>query len=135
MATPAFGIDPSQARVAALHEITLELFAADDPSEIAGKLLSAAGRVVTVDGVSLWVPRGDTLECRGAIGENREQLTGVAVAASAAGEPLDSETGVAVFATGVAVNGRLTVVLRATRARAADEGFSDAEQDLLRQLA
>lgn len=135
VATPAFGIDPSQARVAALHEITLELFAADDPSEIAGKLLSAAGRVVTVDGVSLWVPRGDTLECRGAIGENREQLTGVAVAASAAGEPLDSETGVAVFATGVAVNGRLTVVLRATRARAADEGFSDAEQDLLRQLA
>jgi len=36
-------MDPSQARVGdALHEATLDLFASDDPGEIAAKLLDAA---------------------------------------------------------------------------------------------
>ena len=136
VATPAFGMDPSQARVGdALHEATLDLFASDDPGEIAAKLLDAAERVVPVDGVSLWVPRDDTLECRGAKGENRELLTGATVAASAVEQPLDGEGAQAVFAAGVAVDGRLTVVLRVTRARGAEDGFSDAEQDALHHLA
>jgi len=118
-----------------LHEITLDLFAADDPGEIAGKLLSAAGHLIPVDGTSLWVPRDDSLECRGAVGEHRELLTGATIPAFRAGDAIDGEGQPAVVATGVAVGGRLTVVLRVTRARTADEGFSDAEQDLLRRLA
>jgi multidrug resistance efflux pump/GAF domain-containing protein len=118
-----------------LHEVTLDLFSADDPGEIAGKLLTAAGQLLPVDGTSLWVPRGDTLECRGAIGENRERLTGATIAAAAATDPLDGEGDSAIFATGVAVSGRLTVVLRVTRARLTDDGFSDVEQDALRHLS
>jgi len=135
VATPAFGIDPIQARAGALHEVTLGLFAADDSSEIAGKLLTAAGEVVAVDGASLWVPRDETLECRGAIGERRERLSGATVPSSQANEPLDGEGDVAVLATGVAVAGRLVVVLRVTRSRSGPDGFTDAEQETLRQLA
>jgi GAF domain-containing protein len=136
VATPAFGITPSPAQVAgALHEVTLDLFAADDPGQVAGKLLGAAGKLVAVDGVSLWVPRGDTLECRGAIGDNRELLNGRAIPATTAAEAIDGEPDPAVFATGVAVGGRLIVVLRVARSRAGEDGFSDAEQDMLRRLA
>lgn len=136
VATPAFGTTPNQALVTdALHDITLDLFSADDPGEIAGKLLTATGRLLPVDGTSLWVPRGNMLECRGAIGEHRELLTGASISASAANDALDGEGGSAVFATGVATGGRLAVVLRVTRARSADEGFSDAEQEALRHLA
>jgi GAF domain-containing protein/multidrug resistance efflux pump len=136
VATPAFGVPPSPAQVAgALHEVTLDLFAADDPGQVAGKLLTAAGKLLSVDSVSLWVPRGDTLECRGAFGDNRERLNGLTIPPTAAAEALDGEADPAVFATGVAVSGRLIVVLRVTRSRAGGDGFSDGEQDALRRLA
>lgn len=133
VATPAFGIDSSQAKARdALHDITLDLFATDDPGEIAGKLLGAAPQLLPIDGASLWVPCGDTLECRGAIGDRREATAGAIISMAAAGLPLDGEDAPAVLATGVAVGGHLTVVLRVTRLQ---EAFTDAEQDVLRQIA
>jgi hypothetical protein len=137
VATPAFGIDPSQARAAdTLHEVTLALFATDDSGEIAGKLLTRAGQILPIDGASLWVPRGgDLLECRGAIGVGRETLNGLSMSASSVGGPADGETAQAIFATGVAVDGRLTVVLRVTRNGDSADGFSDGDQTTLRHLA
>jgi GAF domain-containing protein/multidrug resistance efflux pump len=136
VATPAFGIDPTQARVGdALHEVTLDLFASDDPGEIAGKLLGAAGQVLPVDGVSLWVPSVEGLECRAAIGEHRELLAGTTIPASTVGHAVDGEGGFAVLAAGVATGGRVAVVIRVTRARIADDGFTDAEQNAMRALA
>ena len=136
VATPVFGIDPSQARAPdILHEVTLALFATDDAGEIAGKLLTNVGEVLPIDGASLWVPRGDMLECRGAVGADRAALSGVSVSATAAAKLVDGESAHAVFATGIAVGGRLTAVLRVTRGPGVREEFSDADQTVLRQLA
>ena len=136
VATPAFGIDPSQTRAAdVLHEVTLALFATDDAGEIAGKLLTRVGDVLPVDGASLWVPRGGMLECRGAVGVDRDALKVLSVSASAVMDAVDGETAHAIFATGVAVAGRLTVVLRVTRSGDPADSFSDADQALLRHLA
>jgi multidrug resistance efflux pump len=136
VATPAFGIDPSQARAAdVLHQVTLALFATDDSGEIAGKLLTSVGQILPIDGASLWVPRGEMLECRGAVGLGRDVLMGLAVSAPAATDAIDGETAHVIFATGVAVEGRLTVVLRVTRGGDATDSFSDADQTALRQLA
>jgi len=136
VATPVFGIDPSQARASdILHEVTLALFATDDAGEIAGKLLTNVGEVLPIDGASLWVPRGDMLECRGAVGADRAALSGLSVSATAAAKLVDGESAHAVFATGIAVGGRLTAVLRVTRGPGVREEFSDADQTVLRQLA
>jgi GAF domain-containing protein len=135
VATPAFGIDPSQARASdILHEVTLALFATDDAGEIAGKLLTNVGQVLPISGASLWVPRGDMLECRGAVGANRDVLKGISVSATTAANLVEGETAHEAFATGIAVGGRLTAVLRVTRGDLL-EGFSDADQSVLRQLA
>src|SRR5829696_8128071 len=102
IATPPFGTQPSAA-IGSLHEATLELFAAADPREIAGHLLSVAGQVVPVDGTSLWVPVGDHLQCRGAIGEHAESLSGIQVEAADVGSVVGGESGMSVFAVGVSV--------------------------------
>lgn len=134
-ATPTFGTSPVAApSMDALHDATLEFLAANDAGEIAGKALAAAGRVLTVDGASIWVPDGERIQCRGAIGENRELLSGAVMPASAAGNAIEGEQDVAVIAAGIAVDGRLTAVLRVTRSLATHAGFSDAEQDALRRL-
>jgi len=135
IATPPFGTQTSAAAIGSLHEATLELFAAADPSEIAGHLLSVAGRVVPVDGTSLWVPVGDHLQCRGAIGENRDSLTGLQVEAAEVGSTVGDEAGMSVFAAGVSLQGRLTVVLRVTRSATRDSGFTGVERETLRRLA
>jgi GAF domain-containing protein len=136
VATPAFGIDPSQTRASAnLHEVTLALFATEDAGEIAGKLLTCVGQVVPTEGASLWVPRGDMLECRGAVGADRDALKGISISATDAASAVDGETAHAIFATGIAVAGLLTVVLRVTRSGDTRDGFSDADQTVLRQLA
>jgi hypothetical protein len=62
-----------------LYDATLDLIATDDAGAIAGKALAAAGRILAVDGTSIWVPSGGQLHCRGAIGDRRESLTGVSV--------------------------------------------------------
>ena len=79
-ATPPFGTTPVAPVSDALYDATLDLLATDDAGAIAGKALSAAGRVLVVEGTSIWVPSGDLLHCRGAIGEQRERLSGVSVA-------------------------------------------------------
>jgi GAF domain-containing protein len=136
VATPPFGITPRQDHVAdALLTVTLDLFAADDAGEIAGKLLAAAGQLLPIDGTSLWVPRDESLECRGARGDGREFLTGRSIPAAVASDSLEGEGEPAVFATSVTVGGRLMVVLRVTRVHAAEGSFTDAEQDVLRRLA
>src|SRR5438128_429276 len=71
-ATPPFGVAsvPTQA-TDALHHATLDLLTTDDPGAIAGKALSAAGRVLSLETASIWVPSGEHLVCRGALGEHR----------------------------------------------------------------
>ena len=118
----------------ALHDITLDLFASDDAGEIAGKALAAAGRLLTVGTSSIWVPRGEDLECRGAIGEAREGVSGKRVPAADAGMPLPSEAGQAVLNAGIAANGSLAAVLRVTRSVAAEGPFSDDDRELLQRL-
>jgi multidrug efflux pump subunit AcrA (membrane-fusion protein) len=119
----------------ALHEITLSLFAAGDTSEIAGEVVSSAGRLVHATTSSIWVPSGDEFACRGAIGEVAGALNGRRVHTGAIGKPIDGEEGLAVLATGIAAKGNLTALLRVSRAITADGGFTDAEHDLLRHLA
>ena len=118
----------------ALHDITLDLFASDDSGEVAGKTLTAAGRLLSVGTSSIWVPRGDELECRGAIGEAREAVAGKRMPAANADAPLTGEAGQAVLNAGIAVNGSLTAVVRVTRSIATDGAFSDDERELLHRL-
>ena len=118
-----------------LHEITLELFAVDDPGVIAGLLLGAAGRLLAVRTTSIWVPVGDGFECRGATGDGSERLTGTRAEASTLAETLAAEDGLVHLAAGVAVDGQLVALLRVSRPFAADGGFTDAEQERLRRLA
>jgi multidrug resistance efflux pump len=118
----------------ALHEITLDLFASDDAGEIAGKALAAAGRLLPVGTSSIWVPRGDELECRGAIGEARDAVAGKRVAAADAELPLPGEAGQAVLNAGIAASGSLTAVLRVSRQLATEGPFSDDDRELLHRL-
>jgi multidrug resistance efflux pump len=118
----------------ALHDITLDLFASDDPGEIAGKALAAAGRLLTVGTSSIWVPRGEELECRGAVGDGRDAVSGKRVAAADAGEPLPGEAGQAILNAGIAANGSLAAVLRVSRSLATEAPFSDEERELLQRL-
>src|SRR5581483_1220649 len=71
--------------VGALHQITLELFNGRDAGAIAGKVLSSVSRVLVVSTSSIWVPVGDSYECRGAIGERADALTRARMPADAAG--------------------------------------------------
>ena len=118
----------------ALHDITLDLFASDDAGEIAGKALAGAGRLLSVGTSSIWVPRGEELECRGAIGEGREAVSGKRVRAADADVALSGEVGQAVLNAGIAANGTLAAVLRVTRPLATEGPFSDDDRELLHRL-
>ena len=133
-ARPAARGDGLTTAAEALHEITLELFSTDDQSRIAGILLQAAGRLLEVRTTSIWVPGDGTYECRGAVGEGSERLTGNRVPAGALAQPIAIQDGVAHLSAGVAVDGHLVALLRVSRPLGADVGFSDAEQELLRHL-
>ena len=133
-ATPALGVGAVAAPPDSLHAITLELFASDDASEVAGKALLAVQRIVAADTVSLWVPDQDEFECRGAIGEQRELLSEKRATAASMARPFDGEGAVAVVSAGIAPNGELTAILRATRPIDRDGRFTDAEQELVRAL-
>jgi multidrug resistance efflux pump/GAF domain-containing protein len=134
-ATPALGVGAIAAPADSLHAITLDLFASDDPGEVAGKALLAVRQIVAADTVSLWIPGDDECECRGAIGEQREFLSEKRVTISALTHALDGEGGVAVVTAGIAPNGGLSAILRATRPIDRDGRFTDAEQELIRALA
>ena len=118
----------------ALHDATLELLAIEDAGAIAGKALAAAGRVVALETVSIWVPNGDQLVCRGAVGEHRDRLGGRTVGAEQIGLPLDDESDSAVAAADIVVGQRTVAVLRASRPRATQGDFSPVERDTLRRL-
>jgi len=118
----------------ALHDITLDLFASDDAGEIAGKALGAAGRLVVVGTSSIWVPRGAELECRGAIGEGSEAVSGRRVPAASADSPLPGEEGQAVLNSGIAADGSLAAVLRVSRSLAGEGPFTDDERELIQRL-
>ena len=118
----------------ALHETTLDLFASDDAGEIAGKALAAAGRLLTVGTSSIWVPRGEELECRGAIGDARDAVSGKRVAVADADALLPGEAGQAVLNAGIAAGGTLTAVLRVTRPIATEGPFTDEDRELLHRL-
>ena len=133
-ATPALGVAAVAATLDSLHTITLELFASDDAGEVAGKALLAVQRVVAADTVSLWVPDQDEYECRAAIGEQREVVSDKRAASGAMARPFDGEGAVAVVTAGIAPNGELTAILRATRPIDRDGRFSDTEQELIHAL-
>jgi GAF domain-containing protein/biotin carboxyl carrier protein len=116
-----------------LHETTLELFATQDPGAIAAKAVDAATRLFPVDMASIWVRDGDLIECRGAVGDGSDRVTGKRVPLSAAADRLDGEAGQSISAAPMTVNGSLAALLRVSRARVAGD-FTDAEHDLLRQL-
>ena len=77
-ATPALGVSVVASPIDSLQTLTLDLFASDDPGEVAGKALVAVTRLIAAETVSLWIPDGDECECRGAVGEQREALSGSA---------------------------------------------------------
>jgi len=133
-ATPALGVAAVAGAPDMLHAITLDLFASDDPGEVAGKALLGVQQLIAADTVSLWVPDQNECECRGAIGEHRELLSGKRLTPDALNRPIDVEGGVAVVTAGVAPNGELAAVLRATRPIDRDGRFTDGEQDLVRAL-
>jgi GAF domain-containing protein len=133
--TPTFGSNAVPVLPAdALHDATLEFLAADDAGEIAGKLLSAASSLLPVDGTSIWVPAEDEVECRGAIGEHRAELSGTRVPTSEVGVALDVEEDFAVAAAPLLVDGRVTAFLRVARSLTRHGGFSDIEIETLRRL-
>jgi GAF domain-containing protein/biotin carboxyl carrier protein len=133
--TPTFGTNAVPAPAPdALHDATLEFFASDDAGEIAGKLLAAASHVVVADGTSIWIPVGDRLECRGAIGENRALLSGMSVAAPDITGAVDGEDDCAVATARLVVDGRVTAHVRVTRSLTRHGGFGESEHDALRRL-
>jgi len=134
-ATPALGIGAVATPADSLHTITLDLFASDDTGEVAGKALLGVQQLIAADTVSLWVPDEGEYECRGALGEQLDLLSSKRVGPSAVGRPIDGERNVAVLTAGIAPNGQLAAVLRATRPIDRDGGFTDAEQELVRLLA
>jgi multidrug resistance efflux pump len=133
-ATPPFGTSSLAPAADALHDATLDLLTTDDAGAIAGKVLSAAGRILTADGSSIWVPGGGQLHCRGALGDRRESLTGVSVAPDDVERPLPQETDVAVAAAPIVLADRTMAVLRVTRSLATHGGFGLAERETLRRL-
>jgi len=133
-ATPPFGTASVPQVSDALHDATLELFAAEDPGAIAGRALGVAGRVVSLDTASIWVPNGDDLVCRGAVGEQRDRLAGRTVQADRIGLPLDDEADTAVAAAEIIAAERTLAVLRATRSRQTHGDFTPVERDTLRRL-
>lgn len=101
----------------ALHAATLDFLAADDAGVIAAQLLRAACSVLPADGASIWVPKGDALECRGS-----------------AGTPREGDADSAMISSDVVVDGKLTAVIRVTRSASANGDFTAAEHDALRRL-
>ena len=77
---------------------------------------------------------GRQFECRGALGDASDRLRGVRIPAAATSSPIEGKDTHAVLAAGIAVDGRLTALLRVSRPISADGGFSDAEEELLRRL-
>jgi len=133
-ATPPFGTASVPQATDALHDATLDLLATDDPGAIAGKALGAAGRVLTLETASIWVPSGGNLVCRGATGAHRDRVSGRSVAADRIGLPLDDEPDSAVAAADIVVGERTVAVVRASRSRSTLGDFSPAERDALRRL-
>jgi multidrug efflux pump subunit AcrA (membrane-fusion protein) len=133
-ATPPFGTSSLAPAADALHDATLDLLTADDASAIAGRVLSAAGRILTVGASSIWVPSGGQLHCRGALGERRESLTGVSLPPEEIEQPLPHEVDTAVAAASIVVAERTMAVLRVTRSLATHGGFGSAERETLRRL-
>jgi multidrug efflux pump subunit AcrA (membrane-fusion protein) len=133
-ATPPFGTTPVAPATDALYDATLELLTTDDAGAVAGRTLAAAGRVLVVEGTSIWVPVGDRLHCRGAIGANRERLSGTSVSTDEIQQQLEHETDTAVAAAPIDVAERTVAVVRVTRALAAHGDFGVAERDALRRL-
>ena len=118
----------------ALHAATLEFLASDDPGVIAAQMLRAACGTVPADGASIWIPKGESIECRGAVGKSRDGLAGTSITASSAGFSIDGEADAAVLAADVIVDGKLTAVLRVTRSLSGNGDFGAAEHDALRRL-
>ncbi|PYP81487.1 MAG: hypothetical protein DMD35_01900 [Gemmatimonadetes bacterium] len=133
-ATPPFGTSPVAPATDALLDATLDLLTTDDAGAIAGKALAAAGRVLPVEGTSIWVPSAGQLHCRGAIGDRREALTGLAVPADEIEQPLPHEVDVAVAVAPIVLAERTVAVVRVTRSFATHGGFAIAEKDTLRRL-
>ncbi len=134
-ATPALGVSVVASPAGSLHAITLDLFASADAGEVAGKALLAVQRLVAADTISLWVPDGEYGECRGAVGEDSEAVSGTRTALSSLGSRLPGEGDCAIVTAGIAPNGQLSAILRAIRPIDRDGLFTDAEQELVRSLA
>jgi len=101
-ATPALGVSVVAAPADSLHAITLDLFASADTGEVAGKALLGVQRLIAADTVSLWIPDGDECECRGAIGEQGDVISGSRADMAALGRPLSGEGDVAIVTAGMA---------------------------------
>jgi len=133
-ATPPYGTTPAPVAADALHDATLELLTTEDAGAVAGKALAAAGRVLAIEGTSIWVPSGGRLHCRGAVGEHRERLSGVSVPLEELEHQLAHERDIAVVAAPIEVGDRTVAVLRVTRSVAPHGPFQAAERDTLRRL-
>lgn len=118
----------------ALHDATLDFLGADDSAEIAGKLLGATTKVLTADTASIWIPAGDRVECRGAIGEHRAPLSGASMSASSFDTPLPAEEDCAIAVAPVVVDGRIVAHVRATRSVTTHGEFREDEYSALRRL-
>ena len=132
-ATPPYGT-PVPVSADALNDATLELLTTEDAGAIAGKALSAAARVLAIEGTSIWVPSGGRLHCRGALGEHRERLSGVSVPPEELEHQLPHERDVAVTAAPIDAGERTIAVLRVTRSLTTHGPFQTAERDTLRRL-
>jgi multidrug resistance efflux pump len=133
-ATPPYGTTPVPFVTDALHDATLDLLTTEDAGAIAGKALAAAGRVLPVEGTSIWVPSAGLLHCRGAIGEHRERLSGASVAPEQLEQQLDHEGDIAIAASPIEVGERTVALLRVTRSLATHGPFQPAEREALRRL-
>ena len=117
----------------ALHDITLEFFAAREPGAIAALAVQAAARLFPAGVASIWVPDGNMAECRGVVGEGRHHVAGERLPRSRFDESVDRDRSEPSAVASIAVNGRLTAWLMVNR----DHGtgvFSDAERDSLKRL-
>ena len=133
-ATPPYGTTTVSPGPDALHDATLELLTTEDAGAVAGKALAAAGRVLAIEGTSIWVSSAGRLHCRGAIGEHRERLTGVSVPPEELEQQLAHERDIAVSTAPIDVGERTVAVLRVTRSVATHGPFQAAERDTLRRL-
>lgn len=129
------GDAPDTATLLTLQEATLDLFASDDAGEIAGKLLGWTPQILAAETISLWVPAGDELHCRGALGAGRERLTGAKIARVDVANPGAAEGSSIVVATEVMAGQDLIAVLRASRPITDRGDFTDAECEVLARLA